>query len=419
MSETKGPLGEKQIAEVFQTLADEYADQRLVSDKRNAQLRMQMGQLLVDPPQDYSRATRILIRRVLPAIAAAFMAWGVAVWLSPERLLEYSVTGAVAVQGVIRTDEKPAMVRFSDDSAIEASPRTTLGLDVVGERAALARLSKGDLRVAIRHEDNTDFRFLAGPYEVRVIGTQFELGWDPDQAALSVVMREGKVRVVGPELDRVLVAGDTLKLTRKKPTANTDQKEAAPDSASATRAEASNGLPALASSPSTESSGTSAQSTQPAASRRDWTALVALGRFEDVVREAQAQGVTRTHAERRSAEVRALAQAAAYTGRTDLAIKSWSVVRQRFRGRDAEQAAFFLGRIYDQQGKHAEALNWLKTYLREAPNGVYASEALGGVLTRVRRTEGTAAAQPLARSYLERFPKGSYAAAARAVLDGQ
>jgi TolA-binding protein len=352
----------------------------------------------------------------LPAVAAACMAWGLAVWLSPDRLLEYTVVGAVPQQGVVRTGVKPANLSFSDQSAIEAGPKTTLDLDIVGERAALARLTKGSLRVAVRHEEDTDWRFLAGPYEVRVMGTKFELGWDPDQAALSLVMREGKVRVVGPELDRILVAGQELRVARKRPLADASLASAA-DPARAKPTPQGSHVGAARPGPAEASS--SSRNVPPDASKREWTALVSGGRFEEVVREAQTEGFARAHVERDAADVRALAQAAAYTGRTDLAVKTWNVVRQRFRGRSAEQAAFFLGRIYDQQGKSGEALTWLRTYLREAPHGVYASEALGGILTLVRRRDGNAAAQPLARSYLERFPKGSYAAAARAVLDGQ
>lgn len=412
MTTGRRPFGDRQIAEVFRTLSDEHANARFAADCRRAEQRMQAGQRYDEPPE-FSRAFQLLVRRVLPALAAAFVALGVALWLMPAPLLEYAVEGARVEGGVVRTQSEPAFIRFSDKSAIEARPETTLNLDVVGERAALARLIKGDVRVAIQHDEETDWRFLAGPYEVRVVGTKFDLTWDPEQAALSVVMREGKVRIVGPnELDRELVAGERLSLARKKP-------ETSPSNTPAPRQTAHNvelqgpkaAVPA--------ESGAASAAVSPSSAARSWSALVAAGRFEDVVRDAQAEGLSRAHGERNPADLRALAQAAAYTGRTELAVKTWNVVRQRFQGRSAEQAAFFLGRIFDQNGRHVEALTWLRTYLREAPRGVYASEALGGVLTLVRRTEGNAAAKPLARTYLERFPKGSYAAAARAVLDGQ
>lgn len=414
MTTGRRPSDDRQIAEVFRTLSDEYAEGRFAGDCRRAEQRMRAGVRYSELPEP-SRALQVFFRRVLPAMAAAFLAFGFAVWLLPARLLSYTVEGGRMEGGVLRTDDGPAFIRFSDESAIEALPETTLNLEVVGERAALARLVRGDVRVAIHHDEETDWRFLAGPYEVRVVGTKFDLAWDPEQAALSLVMREGRVRVVGPNgTDRVLVAGERLDLARQKP----DKTPLAGVGANASPAPAEPTGSAESTLPS-ESGATPGSTTARSANVRTWPALVAAGRFDDVVREANTEGLSRVHTERNPADLRALAQAAAYTGRTELAVKTWNVVRQRFQGRSAEQAAFFLGRIFDQNGRHAEALTWLRTYLREAPHGVYASEALGAVLTLVRRTEGNAAARPLARSYLERFPKGSYAAAARAVLDGQ
>lgn len=414
MTRDPDTLSERRIAEVFRALADEHADRRLEADRRRAEARLRAADIVIlneEPSRTFrlepSRAYRLLLRRVLPAIAAAFMAWGLALWLSAEPLLEYTVEGATLDAGQIRTADGSARIRFSDTSSIDAEPHTTLAVEVVGERAALARLLKGKLRVAIHHDDDTDYRFLVGPYEVRVVGTQFHLAWDPEPARLSLAMIEGKVRVVGPDkLDRVLVAGQTLELERPKPTRPAD-------------ATASQPPPTRSHAESRGGRTTPPPSENPAPATPTWATLLAAGRFEDVVREANAEGIARAHAARSAADLRALAQAAAYTGRTDLAVKTWMVVRQRFRGRSAEQAAFFLGRLYDQNGRSADALTWLRTYLREAPHGVYASEALGGVLTIVRRTEGNTAAKPFARTYLERFPKGSYAAAARAVLDGQ
>jgi hypothetical protein len=412
MKETPDNRGERQIAEVFRSLADEYADQRYAADRRRAEHRMRTATHLFIDAQEPTRTFRLSPRRLIPAIAAAaVLAWVLSLWLLPTRLLEYTVEGGKLDQGVLRTFDGSARVRFSDESAIFANPRTHLQLEVVGERAALARLVKGDLRVAVHHTRDTDFRFLAGPYEVRVVGTKFDLAWDPDLAALSLVMKEGKVRVVGPNaFDRVLTAGERLDLGRSKQP---------PAAAAATEPEVSSNAPPARLAGRPEPPAPVGTTVGTSASRLSWTSLVSAGKFEDVVREAQADGLGKTHAERSAVDLRALAQAASYTGRADVAIKTWNVIRTRFRGRSAEQAAFFLGRIYDQHGKPGEALTWLRTYLREAPRGVYASEALGGVLTLVRRTEGNAAARPLARSYLERFPKGSYAAAARAVLDGQ
>ena len=53
----------------------------------------------------------------------------------------------------------------------------------------------------------------------------------------------------------------------------------------------------------------------------------------------------------------------------------------------------------------------------EAPRGVYAAEAYGRRLSLTERLRGKAAALPLAREYLERFPEGAYAPSARALVE--
>jgi TolA-binding protein len=149
-----------------------------------------------------------------------------------------------------------------------------------------------------------------------------------------------------------------------------------------------------------------------------WSLLVAKGQFADVVATAEALGTERVLRERSSAELSALAHAAHYTGHSTLAVSAWSALRQRFGGQKAaRQAAFFLGRVFDQQGRRADALHWLNTYLSEAPSDVYTSEALGRKLTLVQKLEGTLAARNVAREYIGRFPRGAYAQSARTILD--
>ncbi len=52
-------------------------------------------------------------------------------------------------------------------------------------------------------------------------------------------------------------------------------------------------------------------------------------------------------------------------------------------------------------------------YLGEAPNGEFASEALGRKLVAVQSVSGPQAARPIAKEYLRRFPRGGYATKAR------
>jgi TolA-binding protein len=133
---------------------------------------------------------------------------------------------------------------------------------------------------------------------------------------------------------------------------------------------------------------------------------------------AQQRGVDRVLSQAALPDLVALGDAARYTGNTALAQRALQAQRKRFAGSSSSRAAAFLmGRIAeDQQHDGASALNWYNTYLKEAPQGAFAAEALGRRLVLLERTAGTAAARDSAESYLRRFPDGPYARVAQQIL---
>ena len=148
----------------------------------------------------------------------------------------------------------------------------------------------------------------------------------------------------------------------------------------------------------------------------NWAADLARGRSLAVVADALALGIDGVFAQSSGDELAALADAARYTHRPDIARGAFLAQRRRFPGSEhARVAAFGLGRLEDADQDPRVALGWFDTYLGEAPNGRYASEALGRKMTLVKLLDGQEAARAWADLYLRRFPSGTYAAAARAV----
>jgi len=116
-------------------------------------------------------------------------------------------------------------------------------------------------------------------------------------------------------------------------------------------------------------------------------------------------------------ELAALADAARYRRRDDVARRALLAERARFpRSARARDAAFLLGRLEETSGGGVRALEWYDRYLQEAPLGAYASEALARKMTATARVQGPRAAREVAATYLRRFPNGSYAASARGLL---
>jgi hypothetical protein len=147
-----------------------------------------------------------------------------------------------------------------------------------------------------------------------------------------------------------------------------------------------------------------------------WAKSVAQGNFNTVLEEAEKRGVANTLATASLGELQALADAARYGRRTALARRVLLAERSRFPGsRAAVEAAFFLGRIVEDEG--GNAIEWYDRYLAESGNGSYASQALGRKMMLVYGRKGAAQTQNLAEDYLSRYSSGPYAAAAKKILE--
>jgi hypothetical protein len=117
-----------------------------------------------------------------------------------------------------------------------------------------------------------------------------------------------------------------------------------------------------------------------------------------------------------SDDLSALADAARYSRREDIARSALIAHRRRFAATwRANDAAFLLGRLEETAKRLGLALAWYERCLTESPSGTYTSEALGRKMTLIERLYGRGRARPIAQEYLRRFGNGTYAAAARAL----
>ncbi|HYQ14152.1 MAG TPA: FecR domain-containing protein [Polyangiaceae bacterium] len=408
MADEREPVSLAHVASSFRHLAEQHARRRAARDAKRAWARIHESAFRATRSPFANWSVRHTGFAFAALVCLSVGATALAMTFRGHEL-GYEVSGAEANGGLIRADRGDALVSFTDDSSVKVAQSSRLSIDVVGEHAALARLVAGKLHVNVRHHGDTSYRFLAGPYEVRVVGTEFDLAWEPGAAGFSLTMQHGEVRVVGPDgMVRSVIGGEALRLPG-------EERVAANVAAAATPAPV-----AIADTHVLEPSGVAPRASAHVAATPSWDALVAKGRFAEVVRDAEAMGVGTALGARSGADLKALGQAARYTGDRALALRAFGALRQRFANSEAGRpASFFIARIQEEQGSPREALRWLSIYLGEAPRGVYAAEALGRRLMLTERVSGRATAAPLAREYLERFPQGAYAASARAILQLQ
>lgn len=112
-------------------------------------------------------------------------------------------TASVHVGEVIRRDthlaiEEADHLQFSDGSEVSLGASADVVLSALGAEGAVVSLRAGTIAASIvHHSAATAWNFHAGPFDVHVIGTAFDLGWDPKKAKMLLSMREGVVRVEG------------------------------------------------------------------------------------------------------------------------------------------------------------------------------------------------------------------------------
>ena len=375
-------------------------------------------------------ARRRRARRTVGAGVAlgALTAIGIVAGTGLNRLpptLSYTVDGAAPPPGgyVQSSAAHEPELAFSDGTNIHVMPSTRARVLDVGRRGARLMLEDGRAHVQVAHRPGADWQVQAGAFLIHVHGTAFFVAWSASQSRLDLQMESGLVSVDGPRSgDTVMVRGGqslSVRLDGSRVVATTmptlgaregtfpgSQSVPAPPAIEAPSA------PELPGPIDTPRAAPSA-----ASPRARWSERLADGDAAGLVAEAQRRGVDRVLAGSSSEELAALADAARFRNQDHLARRVLLAQRRRFPATlRAEEASFLLGRLADGPGGRAsDALAWYDRYLREAPSGAYAAEAMGRMMLVLERQQRTEQARTLAAAYLRRFPDGVYARAARAV----
>ncbi len=325
--------------------------------------------------------------------------------------------GSLAASGKI-VGQEGTRIRFSDGSEATLSQGTEARVRNVTEHGAEVLLERGSMRVSIAKKPEASWKVAAGPYDVRVTGTAFDVSWSAQAQAFDLRMQTGAVIVTGPLAQsgillkagqhlfggvaegRLTLEGGEAAAQAQPPTAALPEPSPEPEPTPA--------LPTPA--PGATAIAPSRSGSEPHA----WTKQVAQGRFNDVLEQAEQRGLARTLDTGSLEELSALADAARYAGRGAIAKRVLLAERQRFpTSNAARDAAFFLGRLAEDSG--SGAVEWYERYVAESPRGAYASQAFGRKMMLLYKQRGVSAAKPIADDYLSRYPNGPYAAAARKI----
>jgi ferric-dicitrate binding protein FerR (iron transport regulator) len=378
------------------------------------------------------RKVKILLGAGALAATVAAMVVGRPFWRHPTLTFDVDMPIVAEQDYLFVPSTAPSgHVSFSDGSRLTLSPGGRGRIVALHANGAEIGLEDGRASLEVVHRPDTHWSVAAGPFAIQVTGTAFDVRWSGADEMFEVDLKSGSVKIRGPLAPAgiELAAGQRLIADLRAAQLRIERIEPqTSEEATASAAPSKLNEPVIASPMprGLPGAGLSRDGETPARARGprreavdeakpSWTQRIAAGDFRGVLAEAEQRGLEATLAQAALADLVALSDAARYAGRVDVAHRALMAQRERFAGSNAARtAAFLLGRLADtSEARPAGAIGWYDRYLTEAPNGEFASEALGRKLVAQQRVSGAASALATAQEYLRRFPQGPYAAKAR------
>jgi len=271
---------------------------------------------------------------------------------------------------------------FNEGSTFVLAPGTRGRLREVSSVGARFAIEEGEAGFQITPNVARRWSVEAGPFRVTVKGTVFKVSWDPASERFELVLRRGHVVVDGPSAGGGIPLRGGQRLVVVLPRGQVLITDDAAADESGPRAPAAQPVAAPPVKHAAPRPAVAIASVPPAAGRsepRRWTELLAAGRWDQILAEADRDGTDAVLKTAASEDLLALADAARYRRRIDLARAALLAQRRRFpNSARALDALFLLGRVEElSPGGAARALADYDAYLARAPRGPYAAEALG------------------------------------------
>ncbi|MEM9069885.1 MAG: FecR domain-containing protein [Myxococcota bacterium] len=338
--------------------------------------------------------------------------------------LTFAHDGTDGAEGAWVTSElEMHRLDFSDGSEVELAPRSGVRVASLRAEGAQLDLQRGSMHVHVVHQsDDTHWKIQAGPFEVDVIGTAFDVAWDPGREHFALHLEEGRVRVSGPTItERIVDVGETLRVDLGERRMELVQRDP-PDRDPIDELEPIDPIVDVNEDLALNEEPAEVEAPHKAPVRRrgrrlriDWRQLADQGRHDEAIAAADWDRVLRGAP---AGDVMRLANTARLAGERTRAKAAYLAVRTRFAGTThAADAAFFLGRIEMSARRFPEAAGWFEHSIDEAPRGGYVMVARGRLMEAHRRSRDLRRARRSARSYLESYPEGPHASQARQILD--
>lgn len=397
-------MGKNIDIEAFGRAIATVQDRSLDPNEPDDDVRQRIADAAGAPPRRRHRArvAGVLSLSLAVAVGAVLLRarWRERTALSPAATLAFTV-GDPPVDGrgkdlLAAPAAASVALRFSEGTTVSLRPAARARvLDVTASGAEIL-LESGRARFEVVHRPGARWQVRSGSYLIQVIGTKFDTEYEPQAEELTVVVDEGAVTLSGCGLgpNRVVRAGERVKASCLPRGPDAGKRLGPEPDGGRARANA-------------------------AAEKRgpSWVELARRGLYAEAYDRVK-HDFERECQSRDAGELWLLGDTARLSGHGRQAQRAYQALRERFRGTAmTADAAFALGRLaVDLDGDATAAERWFETNLGEQPNGALAPSALGRIMDlRLQRGDRKGAAD-VAGEYLRRFPTGSRAPGARALL---
>lgn len=362
-------------------------------------------------------------RNPLPLLlAAAFLSvvalTTVVVLRRAERPIETATLTSPAIVGrpFVAPKDQSIPVSFPDGSRLVLASGTHASVKELSAQGAKIALERGKAQMSVVHHALTNYALHAGPYQVSVIGTRFELEWIPERDRFELWLAEGSVVVtidLGSHAAVRMQASDHLVIDHGHWQLNSNNSPVEPQTAPLlpVAPPAAQSLPKAGSATDATAADSANEVTN---APPNWLRLSRLGKYESAYNEAERLNIATLAQSGSAPTLLTLAEVCRFSGHGSNAMLVLTKLRQRFPNtEEAAVAAFQLGRLASS-AQHAAS--FFQKYLNERPSGALAREASGRLLEALDRSGDPQGAIRAARTYLDQYPNGPHAAFAKRVL---
>ena len=367
------------------------------------------------------------------AITLAAVA-GAVIWLrwtnEPELAFTMGSSGRLHHAGafVAAPSDRELPIRFADGTRFSFAAGSSARVASADPHGAHLVIEKGRAAVAVVPRPDSRWRVDAGPFQVAVVGTRFDVSWDVTERVMELRLDEGAVRVSGGLLNAALEVRAGQRLRAFADDARVELSDvAAADAAASVSAEtgpSEAGSPRASAEPApadatTDVARSNASATGAVAANvgaPPWRTLAAAGKFRDALAAAEQAGFDAECRRASGADLLALGDAARLSGSAARAEQAYTAAHGKLpRG---GRASYGRGLVaFDQRGDFAQAARHFEAYLQEQPGGSLRAEAMGRLLEAWQRAGRVSDARRVAERYLSLYPQGPQAVRAKQLLE--